>query len=143
MADATPRTYIFGLIAFVFVIVGGLSIVGVFAGNNPAMVTGSTYSDFNSSFNKFNEVNSEVGSIQNGLVNENNDFGAYGVLNSLMNGAWQSLRLLGTSLGFMTTVYGGLATVFGVPAWIPTLIGLFFIAILAFTIWSAIFRSEI
>jgi hypothetical protein len=143
MADATPRTYVYGIIAFVFVIVAGVSLVAMFAEKNPAMVTGSTYSQFNQSFNKLADVTTQIGVIQNKITNVKTDFGVFGVLNELVNSAWQSLKLLATSLDFMSDAYGGMTTVFGVPAWIPSLIVLFVVAMLAFTIWSAIFQSEL
>jgi hypothetical protein len=143
MADATPRTYVYGILAFVFVIVAGVSFIALFAEKNPAMITGNTYTGFNSSFNRLSDVTTQIGTIQGSITEANADFGAFGVLNALVSSAWQSLKLLGTSLGFMSDAYGGMTTVFGVPAWIPGLIVLFVVTMLAFTIWSAIFQSEL
>jgi hypothetical protein len=143
MADATPRTYIYGIIAFVFIIVAGVSLVALFSANNPSMVAGDSFSSFNSSFNKLSDATTEIGSIQSSISDSDTDFGAFGVLNALVSSAWQSLRLLASSLGFMSDAYGGMTTVFGVPAWIPGLIVLFVVVMLAFTIWSAIFQSEL
>lgn len=143
MADATPRTYIYGIIAFVFVISAGIYFVNQFAAENPAMVAGSKYADFQGRFDQYQAVTDELGQIQSGITSANTDFGVFGVLNALVSSAWQSLKLLFASLGFMNDAYGGLSTVFGVPAFIPGLIILSVVAMIAFTIWSAIFQSEL
>lgn len=143
MADATPRTYIYGILAFVFVIVGGVTLTAQFALKNPAMVAGDSYGQFNQSFNKLADVTTQIGGIESSITNANTDFGAFGVLNALVSSAWQSLKLLGTSLGFMNGAYQGMTAVFGVPAWIPGIIILFVVVMIVFTIWSAIFQSEL
>lgn len=143
MADATPRTYIYGIIGFVFVIMAGLTIIAPFAADNPTMVATDKYAEFNTSFNRMTDVQEELAGIQSSIADASTDFGTFGVLNALVSTAWQSLKLLFTSLGFMNDAYGGMTTVFGVPAWIPALIILIVITMIAFTIWSAIFQSEL
>lgn len=143
MADATPRTYIYGIIGFVFVILAGLTFISPFAEENPAMVSSSKYADFNASFNSFSDVQDELGDIQTSITDASTDFGTFGVLNALVSTAWQSLKLLFTSLGFMNDAYTGMSSVFGVPTWIPSLIILVVVTMIAFTIWSAIFQSEL
>lgn len=143
MADATPRKYVYGIILFTLVVVAGIGLMSVFGADNPAMLSGGKYSEFNSSMNKLADVTDQVGSLDSGIRDASTDFGAFGVLNALISSAWQTLKLLGTSLSFMSEAYGAMSSVFGVPAWIPGLIGLLVVAMLVFTIYSAIFQTEL
>ena len=142
MADATPRKYVYAIIMFTLVVVAGISMVSIFGAENPAMVAGK-YSDFNESMNKLTDVTDQVGSLESGIRDASTDFGAFGVLNALISSAWQTLKLLGSSLGFMSEAYGAMSSIFGIPAWIPGLVALLVITLLVFTIYSAIFQTEL
>lgn len=143
MASATPRKYVYGIILFTLIIVSGISFVSLFGANNPSMTAGE-YGAFNKSMNKLTDITNRVNSIDEGFTDPNKqDFGTFGVLNGLINGAWQTLRLLGSSLSFMSDAYEGVSSVFGVPSWIPGLIALLVIAMIVFTIYSAIFQTEL
>lgn len=143
-ADATPRSYVFGIIIFTLLIVGGISIFASFGAVNPSMVTSTKYEQFNNTFNKFSDLNESVTNLQSSIESDDNkEFGVFGVLNGLINAAWNSLKLIFQSFGFMSDVGDGLNKVFGVPSWIPNLLFLSVITMLAFTIWSAIFQSEL
>lgn len=137
MAQVQPRTYIIGIIIFCFIIVGGISLLASF-GVNSSQVT-----EFNQTFDKMNDVTSVTSDLRGSIENADTDFGAFGVLNSLISSAWQSLRLLFTSLGFMEDAYSGLTSFFGVPAWIPMLLGAIVIVIIAFAIFGAIFQRDL
>lgn len=137
MAQVQPRTYIIGIIIFCLFIVGGVSLLASF-GVNSTQVT-----DFNTTFDKMNDVTDVTSDLRGSIENADTDFGAFGVLNSLISSAWQSLRLLFTSLGFMEDAYTGLNTFFGVPAWIPALLGSIVIVIIAFAIFGAIFQRDL
>lgn len=132
-----PQSYIIGILIFTLVIVGGVSILGSFKIND-----GQT-AEFNKTFNKMNDVTGAVDDLQGGIENADTDFGVFGVLNSLISSAWQSLKLLFTSLGFMTTAFGGMTTMFGVPAWIPLIFASIITVIIIFAIYSAIFQRDL
>lgn len=142
MANATPRTYIYGIILFTLVIVAGISFIGLFGAENPSMTAGK-YQEFNESMNRLTDVTDQVGGLDSGIREASTDFGAFGVLNALISSAWQTLKLLGSSLGFMSSAYGAMNSVFGVPAWITGLIALLVVSMIVFTIYSAIFQTEL
>ena len=143
MADATPRSYVYGMIIFTLIIVGGMSIYTQFAFYSSPMSTDDKYVTFNSSFNKFNDLNQSVSGLQTSITSANTEVGIFGVLNGLISTAWNGLKLIFSSFGFMSDAGQGLNDVFGVPSWIPNLLLLSITVMFAFTIWSAIFQSEL
>lgn len=142
MADATPRTYIYGIILFTLITVSGVSFMAILGAENPAMTSGK-YVVFNDSMNKLSDITTQVDSLDDGIQNASTDFGAFGVLNALISSAWQTLKLLGSSLGFMSEAYVAMSALFGVPAWIPALVALLIVTMIIFTIYSAIFQQEL
>jgi hypothetical protein len=143
MAEVLPRHYLFGVLAFTLFIVAGVSLLGIFKAQDPSFATDDSYARFNASFNQLEDVSTTVGALQTGITNSDTDFGVFGVLNALISSAWQSLKLMFTSFGIMNDAYNGLSTVFGVPSWIPGLVILAVIIMIAFTIYSAIFQKEL
>jgi hypothetical protein len=143
MADATPRSYIFALIAFTFVILGVLALYSGFASYNPTMVSNTKYADFNSTFNRYSDLEGNITGMRSSITDSENEIGIFGVLNGLINTAWNSLKFMFTSFSFSSDILNGLTTVFGIPAWIPALIILSITVMLIFVIWSAIFQSEL
>jgi hypothetical protein len=143
MADATPRSYVYGIIAFTLVIAGFMAMYADFSAVSPSMLGSPQYGAFNSTFNTYNNVTSSVSILSSGITDADAEIGIFGVLNGLINTAWNSLKFIFTSFGFMSGVAGGLTTVFGVPLWIVSLLLLFVTVMLVFTIWSAIFQSEL
>lgn len=138
-----PRHYITGIIIFTLMIVSGVYIVAEFNRGNPGQIDSTDLVRFNRTFNKLSDVEDSVGSLQDNIENAPQDWGIFGVLNSLIKGAWNTMSLLFSSFGFMTDVFNGLATYFGVPAFVPALIGLLVVSMLAFAIYSAIFQRDI
>jgi hypothetical protein len=65
------------------------------------------------------------------------------VLNSLIASAWQSLRLLFSSFGFMDAVFEGVHDLFGVPKWVSGLASLLITVLIAFAIYSAVFQTKV
>ena len=141
MADITPRHYLYGVIIFMFFIVGGMGILSIFQTADADFDSSSRSGEFNRTFNKLSQVESGVGTIESSIKDADTDFGAFGVLNALISSAWQSLKLMFTSWSFMDAVFEGMTSFFGVPAWIPLIIGLFITVTLAFAIYSLIFQQ--
>lgn len=142
MVKVLPSSYIIGIIIFTLFIVGGVSVLGIFQQSDPTFAAGEKYSKFNESFNKLNDVTEEVTDIQDSIENTQSDYGAFGVLNSLISSAWQSLRLLASSFSFMDSAFSGM-TMFGMPGWIPALIILVVIVMISFAVFAAIFQREL
>ena len=143
MADATPRSYVYGIIMFTLIVVGGMSIYTRFAAFSPSMVADDKYVSFNESFNKFSALNQSVSGIENSITQSSPEQGLFGVLNGLVSTAWNGLKMIFSSFSFMSDAGRGLNAVFGIPMWIPNLLLLSVVVMLAFTIWSAIFQSEL
>lgn len=140
---ALPRHYILGIVMFMFVIVGGVSLLGMMRSDDSTYGDSSQLQEFNNTFNQLDLVSDRVGSMQGTLSNASVDGGTFGVLNSLILSGWQTFKLLFSSFGFMTGVFNGLTTFFGVPAWIPAIILLVVTIMLVFTIISAILQKDI
>ena len=146
MGATLPRHYLFGIIVFTFIIVGGMSIMSIFDDADSSFASDNPkFEKFNSSFNKYNEVNEKISALQTGVESEEGSgtFGDFGVLNSLILKGWTSLSLLGSSFSFMNGVFNSLSTIFGVPVWIPSLIILVISIIVVFSIFSAVFQREV
>lgn len=136
------KNYIIAIVVFTFVIVGGVSIMGIWFTDNTAITSDEKYIAFNQTFNKLDDVTSSIESLQSRVDDtepEKDILG--GVLGGLINSAWNGLKLIFSSFGFMTEGFEGLSTIFGVPAWIPVLIGLMVIVTIVFAIWSAFFKA--
>lgn len=142
MADANPRTYIYGVIIMMFFIVGGVGILSEFKAADSNFDASDKTGEFNRTFNKIDQVTTEVDDLKSNIEDADTDFGLFGVLNALISSAWQSLKLLFSSFGFMTAIFNGLESVFGIPAWIPLIIGLFVTVTLVFAIYKMIFQTE-
>lgn len=143
MPEILPRHYITGIIIFTFFILGGMAVVSELNAKNPNFIDDDKYDSFQDTFNVYDNVTAEVGTLRSNIEDADTDFGAFGVLNSLISSAWQSLKLLFTSFGFMDAVFRGLETFLGIPAWVSTLVILLATVLLVFAIFSAIFQRDI
>jgi len=140
-----PKHYIIGIIMFTFVTVAGLALLNEFNEADPTYIDSAKYTEFNTTFNKFNDITTEVGGIKDGIegAEPGQDYGTLGVLEALISSGWNTLQLLFSSFGFMSSVFEGLSEVFGVPWWVATLLGLLVTVLFAFAIYSAIFQREL
>jgi len=143
MAEILPRHYIIGIILFTLFIIGGIAMIGEFRTVDSSFVDNNKFASFNNTFNVYDDVTTEVGGLKGNIENADTDFGLFGVLNSLISSAWQTLRLLFTSFGFMDAVFNGLEGFLGVPGWVGALLILLVTVLLVFAIYSAIFQRDI
>jgi len=137
----TIKNYIVGVLMFTFIIVGGVTILGGIFENDPTFGDAGKYQEFNNTFNVLSDVSTNVNNIQSNVEGSgaSSGFNIFGVVGSLINSAWSSLKLIISSFSFMTTAYNGLSTFFGVPAFIPSLIILIVITVLGFALYKALF----
>jgi len=145
MGEVLPRHYIIGIIMFVFVITAGLALLANFNDSDPTYIDDTKYTEFNSTFNKFDDITNEVNELKDGIegAEPGQDYGTLGVLSALISSGWNSLQLLFDSFGFMTGVFSGLSEVFGIPTWAGSLIVLLITTMLGFAIYTAIFQREL
>ena len=137
-----PSTYILSIIVFTFIILSGTTMMAELRKGDSTFMAGEEVAAFNSTFNTYQRLETSITNIQSSVTNTQNDWGVLGVLGALAGSAWNGLVLLFSSFSFMNLVFAGLG-VFGVPAWVGGLMSFAVIVIIAFAIWSAIFRSEI
>lgn len=144
MADVLPRHYIIGIIIFTFFIVGGIAILTEFNNARPGFVDDEKFTQFNSSFNKMNDLTGAVEDLENTITesDEDQDLGIFGVLDALINTGWNTLKLLFTSFGFMEAIFASLS-MFGVPTWVGALLVLMVTVMIAFAIYTAVFQREV
>ena len=135
--------YIVGIVVFMLFITAGVSLLSIYHSAD-SNFGGTKFAQFNSSFNRLSELNRTVGGLSSGLnATSSTDFGAFGVLNSLINKGWQTLRLIGSSFGFMNSVFASIPSFFGIPSFIVVFISMIIMIIIVFAIWSAIFRTDL
>lgn len=140
---ALPSTFVLSTIVFSMLVFGGLTIFSEINNVQSSFLDSEKYPEFNASFNKLADVNESVGGLRAGIGSTSPDWGFFGVLNALYNGAWNTLKGLFTSMAFMNDVWNGLTTVFGVHPYFAWMISLIVTTLIAFGIYSAIFQREI
>jgi len=135
------RNYIIGIIVFTAFIMGGVALMGELRKSDLGYATDERFSEFNNTFNVYNDLDDSIGNMETGITNTNStDYGTFGVLNSLIASSWQTLRLMFSSLDFMDNVIGG-TVLFGIPSWMASLAIMAITVIIIFAIFAYIFRS--
>ena len=138
-----PRHYIIGIVIFTFMIIGGVSLISIVKTADSTFASDDKFIQFNKTFNKYNELNSSIVSLQSSITEASTDFGIFGVLNALINSGWAAFKLMFSSLAFFADILMGMTTIFGIPAWIPGLLIMLTTILLVFAIFSAIFQKDI
>ena len=120
--ETNPRDYLIGIVIFVMLSLGGIALINEMRGDNSDFLTTQESADYvklNKTFQKLDDINDSISSIQEDITNtENKEFGVFGVLGGLINSAWNTLRFLFTSVGFMNDIFAGFTEFLGVPAWV-------------------------
>ncbi len=138
-----PSTYLYGILIFTFFIVGGVSLMSILKDSDVTFASDPKFSQFNDTFNVYQETTEKIGALGSGITNADTDWGLLGVLNGLIMTAWQSLKLLLTNFSFMNTVFNGLYTIFGIPTWVSGLMILAVTVMFVFSLYSAFFQREL
>ena len=145
MAVIRPRNLIFGAILVTLMIVGGVNMMDSMNNHPDSLLADSDkYASFNESFNKFDELDESISGLAGGLDETNpSDPNDDSFLGNLIKGSWNTLKTIGTSFSFIGDMFDATTTYFGVPAWIPALIGSLILIIFIFGVWSAVFQREL
>jgi hypothetical protein len=141
-----PSEYIIGTIIFTMITLGVVAVIMEVQNVDNGFIDAQNLKDFNQSFNHYNELTNSVNGLQTSVTGSEIDQGGStvnGVLNSLLNTIWTTLKMLFSSFAFMTTAYNGLVVTLGVPSWLPILIGLIVSVIFAFGIFAAVTRTNL
>jgi len=139
--NITPKTYIYGIIIMMFFIVGGMSLMSQFVSFDDHLDNTSELYRFNQTFDKLSTVSEKVDGIESNFESDP-DWGLFGGLNALIKSSWNTFSLMISSWGFMGDVFGGLTSIFGVPSWIISIIGLLISVTIAFAVYSLIFQRD-
>lgn len=145
MVETTPKHYLYGIIIFTMVFMAGFAIMSELndkEGGN--FQNDPRFSQFNKTFNKYDDLNSEVGGLQSSIEGSGQTEGKAfdNFLTRLINGAWNTLKSLFTGFSFITDILVGLNEMFGIPVWFTSLVSLLIIVMIAFAIWGAIFQTQ-
>jgi len=143
VVDAKISDYIIGILIFTLIIVGGISMLASFQAYDSDYMNSSKYDEYNNTMNVLSDVTGEVQELEDSVKDSNPDWGVLGALNALINSGWQTLKLTFESFSFMDNVFTGSAAIFGIPAWIATIIMSIITVVLVFVIYSAIFQREL
>ena len=135
------KKYVIGVLLFAAMIVGGVSFIASLNIKDNSFGDSDRIDDFNDTFSILDDVSTQVTALEGGITQADADPGLFGVLNSLIMSAWQSLKLTVNSFVFMDDVFNGLGPIFGIPVWIAGIITLIISVIIIFAIWSAIFQK--
>lgn len=138
-----PSTYFLSIVIFTFFIVGTIAAIGEVVNSSGASIDDEKFAQFNKTFNKYDNIRSAGSDLEGTITGADTDFGVFGVLNSLISTAWNSLKLVFSSLSFMTTVFGELYAFFAIPAWVENLIVTFISISITFAIFAAIFQKDV
>jgi hypothetical protein len=123
---------------------GGLTLLGDFVDDSPEVAQDSKYSAFKENLDVRKDINETSNSLQEKLTNiDSTEFGIFGVLNALINGAWNTLKLLINNLSFMTGAMASAVSIFGLPSWVSGTVIMLVTILIAFSIYSAIFQRDI
>jgi len=141
MGTEVLRNYVIGIIVFVIFVGSGVSLVSLMDDGVGNFEKNEKFDEFNSTFNKLDDVTAEVGVLRSNIEDADTDFGTFGALNGLIANSWQGLKVLIKSFDFMDDVFAGLFEVFGVPSWITGLLSLIIVVVFVFTIYEVIFAK--
>lgn len=142
-AEMLPSQYITGIIAFVLVMSSGLWMINAFRNTDSSFIDDTKYSAFNSTFDKYDDLDSTITTLDDSIQNAEPEFGVFGALNGLINTAWNGMKVVLSSLTFMNAVFGGLYTFFGLPAFIGNLIILAITVLLVFALIAALLQGRL
>lgn len=144
MGEIRPSHYIMGILVFCLFIGSVTAVVVLTQEKIPGFVQGDRFNTFNNTFNVLPEVQQELGEINSDIENTPSDmFGSFGVLNSLINGAWNTLQFLSDAFNFMDVAFEGLTEFLQVPDYVVTILGLMILVVILFAILAAIFQIQL
>lgn len=135
------KSYMIGLVLFVVLISGGIFTMVSLKASNPTLDS-SRITAFNTTFNKADNITTAVNGIGDSINAAGDKPGALGWFNVLFGSAWQGLKTVFSSLGFVKGLILAVAEVFSVPPAIALLITLIPIIIIVFAIWGAIIQAQ-
>jgi len=142
LGEVLIRHYFYALIIFSFFVMGSVSLVGILREGDSHVGDSGLFDEFNQTFNKIDSVTADVEAIQDSIENSDSDWGIWGVLNALIQSAWQTLKGVFSSLEVVAALFTGMTVMFGVPSWVGATALLLLTVVIAFGIYGLIFQKE-
>jgi hypothetical protein len=122
-------------------IVGGVQMMAIARSKNSNAFSDEKLNQFNSSFNKLDELSSSISTTEAALKSgAEKDIELFGVLNAIILNVFNSIKMMGTTFSFIGTSFLGLYAIFGIPTWVGILASLMITTIIVFSILGSVFR---
>lgn len=144
MTETKPRDYVIGILIFVLVIAGGMTLIDIGQSQNPDFIEPTIYSDFNESFNQRQQALNATQNLEDRVLDLNLPkplaflsvlfVKGYGVLTSLFS-SLEFMEVIFTNIGRLYNIY--------LPSWVDELVIAIVSTFLIFSIVSAILQRDI
>jgi hypothetical protein len=134
--------YILATVIFSALILCTMGLFGEFNKTNPGFIDDpDLYNDFNTTFNNYDEIESQTSELRGQLQNSTIDNSqAFGAITSLFNTGYLGLKYILTSFTAMNGVFLGLSKVLGIPDWVGAILILLVTVLIIFGIYKVLFR---
>lgn len=142
-AQMLPSEYLIGITIFTLVISAGVWLISSMRDVDSSFVDDTKYSQFNNTFNKYTQMRTQTQKLEESITGSEADFGPFGPLGALVGTIWNSVKLMFSNFAFMTTVFGGLYSFFGIPAFVGNLIITLVSISLVFAIFAAVLQGKL
>jgi len=134
------KGYIIAALVFGFFITAGVTYLAGFRNIDPTFGDSDRLQSFNNSFDILTETGTEVDKIQSSIELSKPEFSLFGAVNAIIQGAWETLKTVFNSFSFVSSAITALSSEFGIPTFIPYVIGVIMSIILIFAIYKAVFQ---
>ena len=135
--------YVVAIIIFSIVIISGIGIIYQFASVDNTFMPNDEISNFNSTFNKYNEINNSVGDLKTSITDSKAEPSIFGVLDGLVTTGWSAIRSTYSSFNFMTSSFNQLSYYLGINQQIIYLLASIITVLIAYAIFKLIFQTEV
>lgn len=138
-----PRDIAVSFGAFLLVVGFTAWFASQIALNNPGAIDADQLKRFNNTFNSLEDYQDTADDLQSETQNVVGEQGLFGFLNSLINQAWNTLRTLFTSFGFITSAISAISNFFGIPAFITGIGTAVITLVFVFGVLAVIFNRDV
>jgi len=150
-AEVTLKSFIMAAIVMSAMVFVGTSMIADVVSENPDMQMGDDSTQFNRTFNKYQDLKTEAEGMEGGIKNSSiEDKSIFGPVASLIQGTWANVKGVFTSVTLVKDMFvgdgdkGGLASSnIEFPWWIGMIIGTLITALVSFLLISAFWRWKL
>jgi CHASE3 domain sensor protein len=142
MGLETIQNYIIGIVLFMLIIGGGVYMFGSFVTYDTSIDSNGSINNFNSKLNLASNITTTVNQMTDNVNSVSaEDTGVLGWINALIGSAYDGIKSIGQSIGFMGNAMAETGSMFGIPSFIIALVSLIILILLVFAIWMAITKA--